>query len=201
MICGLLSNKNKYWFYVITIICFLSEFLYRYYIDINLIWNIDLSILAVVFMILGYMWKNWINKQGIKSLSKLIITVPIFIIANYINYVLYGKIDWWGNQFGNPILFIFIGMTGVVSVCILSNFISFKMLEELGKKSLIFYGFHRIVIDASFILFNKLGVNIIKGHWSSVLWAFVSVGIVFIIIWPVSYVIENYFPWIIGKRK
>ena len=64
-----------------------------------------------------------------------------------------------------------------------------------------YYGFHRIVIDITYALYNKIGIEIVKGRWDTVFYAIISVTISLAVLTPMSLLINRYCPMVIGKRK
>ena len=193
-----LSFERKIFILIfISIVCLIIEFIYRFLFNISIFWNIDLVPMAVSFMIIGYSMKDKISNIKI---SFGIISFISSLLISFINYCEYGKVDWWGNSFGNPLFFVISAFTGTVAICILCDKITSKILIYLGRYSIIFYGLHRIIIDATFVIYNKLNIEIVSGTWESLFFAIISVIIAIICIYPVSYFINNYFPWILGKK-
>ena len=145
-------------------------------------------------------------KNVLESKWTTIISLLLSIICSWYNYKYFEVVDWYSNSFGYIILFIIASISGVVAIVSFTvntnqNNLIRDGLLYLGRNSLVYYGFHRIIIDMTFVLYNKLGIVIIKGKSDTLLYAIISVIISLILLTPVSLLINRYCPVIIGKRK
>lgn len=70
----------------------------------------------------------------------------VFTILNY--KVLDSHTDMWGNVYGNAFYFLGESISGIIFVLALSKLVHFKSIEEVGEKSLVYYGIHIIFIEA-----------------------------------------------------
>lgn len=174
------------------------EFIYRYFININLIWNIDLVPLGVSFMTIGYIYKQIENKTI--NVILWITIIFTFLGSAIANFTINGKVDWWANSFGNPILFILSSIFGTLFIILICKSISINLFIFFGKNTILWYGLHRIVIDLIFVIYNKIGINMIYGSIESFIFAIISVILTIIALIPVNYIALKWCPYLLGKR-
>ena len=188
----------------ISIIQLALFFLYRFLIGIDAPWNADLSLLGMGFMSLGIWYKveaeKNILKNGISLPGFLIICSAYFSLSSFV-FVTSESVDWYSNRFGNPILFIVVAILGVFTTVLFSQRIHWRFLTYIGANSIVWYGLHRIVIDATFILYNKLHITIQRGSVLSVVLAVLSVAIATMLLIPVNILLNRFCPFLIGKKK
>lgn len=194
-------HEEKKSFFIFAICGVFIFTVYRMVVGIDLPWNIDLAILAFAFMCLGKACSKFLLYDCKCKKVMVIVTIGvIWFVCSWVNYRYFGKTDWFSNDFGNPILFLFAAIAGTIFTVLVCQRIKSPILAKLGANSLVFYGLHRIVIDNLFVIFNKLGLSFAK---DSILAFVLSIVVVFagiLILIPVNFIIMKYFPWIIGKR-
>ena len=167
-------------------------FAYRSLIGIDLPWNADLAVLGMSFMSLGL----WYQAKADPFISNKQLRLSIIITA-----VIFHVGDWYSNRFGNPVFFVVGACAGIFATILISRRFSLHKLAYLGANSIVWYGLHRIIIDATFILYNKLDITIIRGSLLSLILALISVIVATVLLIPVNAVLTKYFPFLIGKRK
>lgn len=176
-------------------------YLYYRYIGIKLPWNMDAALVAVVFVGLGYLSKKYININSIKYKQILLL-----FILNLIIGMLNKKIDMFSNQYGNYLLFYLAAISGIfmnVGIIIkINNIINIKILEYIGKNSFVFLALHQYFIYSELekILNNVISISY-GNHIIRLLISILFVIITIIVLYPIIYVINRYFPWILGKKK
>ena len=195
--------KNRFWLisFVIALIVF---YLYRISINIDLPWNADLTILGTAFMCLGQWCKNskWITTTYFtKPKILLCLSMCGCLIASSLNYKYFTNVDWYSDRWGNPILFVIAAVSGTVAVISVSMLKNNKILVAIGKNSLMYYGLHRIVIDLMFVVYGKLGIEIINTSWSAVGFALICVLVSVCVIAPLNLFVLKYVPWCLGRKK
>ena len=181
---------------------FLLFFIYHYTIGVSLLWNIDLALLAVSFMSFGVYMRQKIVFAEIKPKLLYIIVglCAVWLTTSIINFIMYGFVDWYNNAFGNPLLFLCGAVGGSLFVMAASPYIDIRPFEIIGRDSMLFYGLHRIIIDLSFSLYGKLGIEIVEGSISSVAFALVSVALAIAVLWPINWIIQRICPWVVGRK-
>ena len=88
-----------------------------------------------------------------------------------------------------------------LATILLSKHFRLRKLAYLGTNSIVWYGLHRIIIDATFILYSKFSIIIIRGSALSLIQALFSVAAATVLLIPVNAILTKYFPFLIGKRK
>lgn len=179
-------------------------FAYRALIEIDLPWNADLAVLGMSFMSLGL----WYQAKADPFISNKQLRLPIIIIAvivhvgiSWLAFIATESVDWYSNRFGNPVFFVVGACAGIFATILISKRFSLHKLAYLGANSIVWYGLHRIIIDATFILYSKLDITIIRGSLQSLILALISVAVATVLLIPVNAILTKYFPFLIGKRK
>lgn len=136
-------------------------FAYRAFVAIDVFWNADLAVLGMSFMSLGI----WYRLNGDAFVSDECCRLPIVFFAvafhllvSWLSFTATESVDWYSNRFGNPILFVIGTCAGIFATTVLSKRLHLKYLTYLGADSIVWYGLHRIIIDATFVLYNKLNI-------------------------------------------
>lgn len=179
-------------------------FAYRSLIGIDLPWNADLAVLGMSFMSLGLWYQAkadpFISNKQLRL--SIIITAVIFHVGvSWLVFITTESVDWYSNRFGNPVFFTIGACTGIFATILISKRFHFHELSYLGANSIVWYGLHRIIIDATFILYNKVNITIIRGSLLSLMLALISVVVATVLLIPVNAILTKYFPFLIGKRK
>lgn len=101
---------------------------------------------------------------------------------------------------GNYLLFVITAIIATYGLMLILKKISFpKWFLYIGISSIIFYGLHRLVIEACFISYGYVGIEFDKVSFQSLSLAILNVLIACLIIYPVSKIIDRHAPWLIGK--
>lgn len=140
-------------------------FTYRAFVGIDLFWNADLAVLGMSFVSFGIWYR--LNADAFVSAKCCQPMVTLFAVAfhllvSWLAFIATESVDWYSNCFGNPILFVIGACAGIFATIVLSKQLHFKHLAYLGANSIVWYGLHRIIIDATFILYNKLHITITR---------------------------------------
>lgn len=104
------------------------------------------------------------------------------------------------NKYGNPLFFLLSSIMGCVAVFCISYFIrSERFLEYVGVNSILFLFFHFIILNTSHVTFNKL----IEGDFNNYEYPYFVFHFVIAVVVScvISWVINNYFPWLIRYPK
>ncbi|MGN0870988.1 MAG: acyltransferase family protein, partial [Victivallales bacterium] len=177
---------------------------YRYLIGVDLPWNADLALLGASFMCLG----KWAAATSLFNCTvkwqmtvQMILALSISVICSGLNWYYYCFVDWYRSLFGNPLLFIISAIAGIIFVVRLSELLPVKYLSWLGANTLCFYGFHRLVINYSFGLYNKLGIIAPIGSAAEFALALTRVALSIVLLTPVCLLLLKYIPWCLGKAR
>ncbi len=196
-----LRNRfDSHWFWpIISCIFLFAFFLYQQFIGIELFWNADLAILAVGIMAIAQSFADFRFLDKFKKPLCLLLVI-LWLVSSWINFHFWGTVDWYYSSFANPLLFLLAALSGTLVICVISKAIVFPNLTSLGRNSLFFFGFHRIIIDLSFALYNKIGLNVETGTWQAIPFAFVSVALAILVLIPLNWFTLKFFPWCMGKK-
>lgn len=197
-VCEEWIGKKNFW-YGLMVFSLVFFFVYRKVIGVELLWNCDLIPLALSFMALGRGYRLSNVDQKKQNYIALLVTASIYLMIAWINYRKFNGVDWYSNQYGNPVLFCLGAVLGTLLFVELSKKIYSKYLLYLGANTLLWYGFHRSVIDLIFLVYNKLGISTIKGSYMSFGFAIINVAITIVVLTPVNYIILRWIPQCIGK--
>lgn len=160
-------------------------------------WCFLTVLISINFYWSGKKLKNYILNMEYKTT----IWLYLFFVVNLLisNYNL--KVDMWGNTYGNLTLFFIGAYSGIFFIIMFIKRFTFKykILEDIGKNSLIILAFHRRVqtftkVLAVFLLKilmpeNNTIFDILYSTWQIVLCI------------PIIYILNKYFPYILGREK
>ena len=162
-------------------------------------WGIDISFTAVVFYGIGYLMK--ITKFIILKLRTSIKTIVFFsaigstLLFSQLNTIVF----MYNNKYGNYFLFFIAAFSAIIACVILSNAIGkSSVLSYLGKNGLIILAVHPKVLEfLNLIIIKFLKVDIVN----SVAWGCIYTILIILMIIPFIQIINEYFPFILGKTK
>lgn len=121
----------------------------------GLYWNIDVSIVAVFFFGVGYLFRKTDAERLFQLRFKYIPTRSmIFVIALTVNLtcwmISYQKsgqfLDMYMGSFGIVPLTYLAALGGTVAIIILSHWFFIKPIEYIGKNSLVYYCWHQSIM-------------------------------------------------------
>jgi acyltransferase len=169
--------------------------IYHYYVNMPLLWNIDAALMVVIFYGLGFLFKEVNDFKKVISLKSLILLVPISLTMGISNE----EVDLLHNTYGNYLMFYFAAISGLLVIVLISkemkrNFV----MQYLGRNSLVIFGVN------PFILAVIRRLIILPPGMPTIMSILIGVGytiVTLLISVPIIYIINNYFPFILGKRK
>lgn len=190
-------KSNKFRFMVSLII-----FVLGYVMAINkvyLVFAIETAFIAQFFIFVGYYFSTVKNKVNI--LAK-VIAIILSICTVIISLLLDNNIAMLGHNYGNIFIFVTSAIGGSYVVYELSSLIkNSKVLQFIGLNSLIILGFHepikRIVIKL-FATILKVSDTFIRNN---IFYSIVITIIVLIIIVPGIFILNRYFPMLVGRSR
>jgi acyltransferase len=198
-------------------------YLYSIYMPIRLPWNADVALTAVVFYGAGNLFKKFIESveglkvdfglpksgSGFNSVPFLVenFMPGFFILVSllYFGYLLEfstDKINMNVLKYGHFFSFYFLAFSGIFTyVCIFKKIGSLKVLEFYGRNSLIVLALHFIMKD----ILTKLSDMILEIQLdcfcctSFVALTLTVINLLSLV--PIIYLINKYFPFLVGKKK
>lgn len=155
-----------------------------------------------VLMSINFYWSGKKLKKYILNMEyKITIWLYIFFILNFLTSYYNLKVDMWGNIYGNLILFFIGSYSGIFFIIMsIKRFtLKYKILEYIGKNSLVILAFHRRAqtftkVLALFLLKISIPEN------NTIFDIFYSVWQIGLCI-PIIYILNKYFPYILGREK
>lgn len=179
--------------------------LYQIFVNKPLPWYIEILFTCFIFIYLGYYMKNIIIKDKTGGYIHIIILTSIHLFTTFLNFKISGhSTDLYWNCYGNFILFYIAALSGaVVWILIFKKlYIKGKLLAYIGKNSLIFYVLHQNIIMPicgkifEYIVdYQKLTYIKRMGYFG------IETIMVCMMIVPCAYIINKFFPFIVGKSK
>lgn len=170
----------------------LGYFAFLYLPDLNLPFGIESALTAVVFFGLGSIvrtnYYERLNKVNRKKLFYILcLSIIICLIAAAINFSLYGRqIDIRLNNLGNYFVFYIGAVAGIVMTIAISMLIKQnRVLEYIGKNSLVLFVLHNIVfffLTKLFLLFiSQASIYELKDLYLSPIYTVFTIGIILLI--------------------
>ena len=158
-----------------------------------------MAVLALGFITLAQAVKRltWIPLTGFVRVGLISLIAVIWLASSYLNYKYYGRIDWYSDSFGNPMIFILAAFAGIFITVLIAKLFSPSVVTLLGKNSLVFFGFNRIVLDALYVAYNKVGFNV-QGYQLPI--AIFSTIVAIVILIPVHLFLLRWISWALGRR-
>ena len=179
--------KHRYFLLIFAILSYLVTFL-----PFRLPWSSDVALAAIVFYGLGYFYKDrWVNNKFL----------PLLFVCHLVFCFLNNPVDMNNLVYGNVFFFFIAAYSGVLFYLGISKFIkNNRILNYVGQNTVIIIG------TIGITWFILLGIYyIIFKHKMDV-----STGIAFCLVIsvlqisltvPVMYVINTWFPFILGRVK
>ncbi len=172
----------------------------------NVFWTWTAGGYYLIYFAIG----NFIREHQIEIKNKMILW-GLFLVALGVNLSMYCYPHIYFSILDSQTLSlvglklyftaILIMLAGTYAYINISKFLSWKfkhiyLLEYLGKNSLIFFGLHVPVMWLIRSLFNSLHIQITQRFN---LEGIVYTTLIILILWPISYFINRWSPWILGK--
>lgn len=213
-------RKITFWIIISGII----GYLYSVYIPFRIPWNVDVALTAIVFYGAGNLFRKITKTEKeselgfslkldsgfLKKISQIEKYLPvIFILLNllYLGYLLKfpteNKVNMNVLKYGeNFFSFYFFAFSGIfASVYISKKIGSSKVLEYYGKNSLIILALHFPLKDVlTKAVTMILGVSSDYFYYNTAFALSLTVLNLLLLV-PVIFLINNYFPFLLGRKK
>lgn len=192
-----ISKGNNKMIFAILILLSILGFAYIKFIGIILPWSIEAAFISVGFLGVGYIIKEEKNRWFDRINNKLFILISIVInlFATVMHYMIMGRaVDLFDLSVGVYPLYYIAAFAGIfASIGIFSWIKGLNLLSYVGKNSLIYYALHNLC----FTLFQKIGMYFVNDIITGTMYVVLSSVIIALI----SYFINRYVPWIIGRKR
>lgn len=173
-------------------------------IHIELVWGIDIALIAILFYYGGFMIKTvrpYLKSVNLIWLGLIAITLLLidFFLARYNNY----QFSMIYHAYNKEWVFIATAICGSIGYLLLAKVLketilkNIKILDFLGQNSLIILGLHTIF----YYFVSDFFHTILDLHpENSVLFAFIYTIITLLLITPFIYFINTKLPFLIGRK-
>ena len=203
------KNADKYKLIGISFALYLISNAYSYYMNPDLLpwkatglpWHIEYMFVAMFFMVLGYLFKDWeVNYDSIRSAVK--IGVIVFNIGLICAAIVIGGVHENGIT---DIIYSLVAelsaIFGLVYICKLIK--PNKYISYIGENTLICFGVHGKCFSVMQQIIKKISPSFYSNITSSTIYS-ILFGLVFVIVLsfvliiPI-YIINRWFPFMLGK--
>jgi len=195
-------------------------YLYPVYVPFRIPWNVDVALVAIVFYGAGNLFRKFTETESGSSLclkpgsgfiekfskiERFLPLIPALLSLLYLGYLLKFPTDDKVNmnvlKYGDFFSFYLFAFSGIfTSVYLSRRVVNSKVLEYYGRNSLIILALHFPLKDVLIkLVIIILGVDTEYIHYN----AGFALGLTvlsLILLVPAIYVINNYFPFILGKK-
>ncbi|MEG1821160.1 MAG: acyltransferase family protein [Malacoplasma sp.] len=187
---------------------FISSLVGYYLLNVKkmpLPWHLDIVPTALVFVGIGYIIRNVDNSvfKRIFQMKNILFYLIVNFVTGMINYKQTGYADLYSCNMGNYIYYYIAAITGVFAVVtIVTKISNCKELQYIGKNSLIFYAFQNdITLPGTIRILQAIGFLNGITFLSKSLESVVIVGLACINLAIVAFIINQCFPFLLGKGK
>jgi fucose 4-O-acetylase-like acetyltransferase len=169
------------------------------YMPIRLPWSIDISFSAIVFFGLGFLSKKYEFDKILFENKAFFFIIPLLVTSWFVkdminnNYI----IDMNYNKLNHYYNFYIPAICGILFFIIFSSIIKSNFLVYLGKNSLIILASHLPIITLARWVINACGITVYNQTLRSVILTLFTV----LIVLPTIFIVNHYFPLIVGRRK
>ena len=184
----------------------LIGFIYWRFCGIPLVWNFDVTLIAVGFIGFGHLLR--LLKEPLKKANTWLMILLLCAVHLLFTVLNNDAVNMYENKYGNILFFIFAAVAGSLFFIFLSQKIrENNLLQMIGKRSLILYCLHTMLYTAlsvaSRLLFH-FDFDLVLTNYGDMAAFGVCILITLLetaILLPVAWAIERWCPFIIGKGK
>ncbi|WP_314084427.1 acyltransferase [uncultured Gemella sp.] len=183
--------------YIVLILCgCLGKKLYE--MEFWLIWSFDLVPYATIFILSGYILRR--NLATLQSYFKILYFLPV-VAVSIICGVYNTRVDLFYQQINSTLLYFVAAFFGIwASFILFKNIPNIPILERIGGNTLIYYAYHSpIVLYILDIIMEQLAGKYTGIFVSNYIIAIVELFLAIILCELIAKIINNTFPFIIGK--
>ncbi len=200
MFLFLILKLSKTKMYTIVFLCFFAfiGYLDSKYLKIRLPWSIDVALTAVVFLGIGYILKE--NLQKLKILKNPFLLVLFFLLNIFVVF-LNGKIDMNYNKYNNIFLFYSGAFLGIYFWTGISMFIgNVNTLKYIGSNSLSIFALHIPVLLVIVKLMMMIGIPY-SIQENNIAFMFIHTFLSILMIILMVYLFSRYIFFFVGREK
>lgn len=195
--------KSKKIILIVTFIMSLIGIIYTNLGGPALPWHIQMYGSVCFIFSLGYIYRNKYEKatEGMINLQNFLVVFFIYIVLIICDYKVFGNFGLAFYSYGNSvIMFYSIILTSLIMIILfVKNLFLIKPLNFIGRNSLIYYGLHGKILSLLTVCFQKFGI-LKEGSLNNLLVSVLGLIIACLILWPISYIINRWTPFLIGRK-
>lgn len=196
--------KDNKWIVLITFFMSLIGIVYTKLGGESLPWHIHMYGSSCFILALGYVYSSEYESYTQKLVSKknFFIAMIIYLIVIFIDYKIFNSYGISFNTYGNSIIMFYLVILSSLSMIILfvKNLCDSKILQFIGINTLLYYGLHGKILSLLTVIFSKIGI-IRDSDVNHFIVALLGLAIACIILWPISYMVNKWLPFLLGKKK
>lgn len=169
------------------------------YMEWRLPWNLELSFVAVGFYGIGYIVSKSVTLKATKNAAHQLFTLAILVVLLTIAAKINGRVSMAKMRFGNLLLFYLGAFSGIGLIVLLSHMIrNNACFEWLSRNTIVILATHIITFTA-FKGLSMMFLNMNRHNTNLGIGLLYTTGAL-AICYPISYIIDKYFPWMVGHR-
>lgn len=159
---------------------------------------LNIALVMCPFFWGGILYRQYEDRIRSLSIKSTLILVFIYFLAIWIDRLYLGsEITVVMNEYNNLILVFVYGLVGIAMIIGISKKIKkIPPINYIGKNSLLFYFFNGLLLQATCKITILANIYNNGGYWGIIVVAFVACTLAF----PISMIINRYFPFLIGKK-
>lgn len=189
LLWGCVKYAPRYWLWASLFICIIG-LIYAKFIHRSLPFSVDIACIAVMFIALGYVFKNYFYEVSWR-------VAIVGLICSFAAAIYNTRVDMAGGVYGNYLLFILGSIGGCLFFIRLSKYLeNCKILRIGGELLMIIYILH-FSVNGFFSAFARFLPFYDTVGIKSVVCFCVSCC-VFIAIIPIGIVFRRFIPWAVG---
>ena len=171
-----------------------GAFTYVRFIGIALPWQFELACIALIFVSWGFAFR--LHEEEMAFLDKTSTILIITCIYCFTCLVYNNNVNMHDERFGIEILYVLEALLGISALVGISKKIKHnKALTYVGTHTIIYFAFQGQLLHVLKAVLSRIGVE------SQLLQSFGAVCFALPILSIVAFIIYEYFPFIIGKKK
>jgi fucose 4-O-acetylase-like acetyltransferase len=160
---------------------------------------IDISLIALTFVYIGYRFKALLLMA--QPIYIVFLALIVFGVCAYLNYTYDGhiQVSFYSGEFGIWGLFYLAALSGSILFISLAQRIDSKYIGWLGKNSLIIYVLHYIPLNICWIVVNKVVPNYSSSVSTIILVGIILAVVVLTVMIPIVKFVNKNLSWTIGR--
>ena len=198
---------SEKWRLVITVVIAIGGFLLNFQLHGQWIWNTNTALIGIIFFEAAQFIQKYDIIEHISGIQEKIIFF-LSLLGSIVSVLFNSKVDMLYRLYGNILLFLLGGFSGIILLIIISRMIEKTTRSKyfflyLGKNTLpiIFFHYYPGYMITETLYYKLFGLVYSKNQFSGNLEGFIHAGTILLLLLPVIELFNRFFPWAIGKRS